>query len=188
MVEKRQDFQKLQPTLNGTQLIFLDESGFRLGDCSRYGWAPKGKDAKGKHVQCTWKTLTMVGAIGLDGVRGFMTVDSGTSRDVFEAFIEQQLVPNLNPGDIVVMDNLAAHKGLKVRQMLEKVGASILFTPPYCPEFNPIEKMWAKLKGIIRRADTLTRDSFDFAVASALDSISLHDIRAWTLHAGYQLN
>lgn len=108
----------------------MDESGFRLGDTPRYGWAPKGQHAPGQHVQGKWKHLTMIGAVALDGLRGFMTVDSGTSRDVFEAFVGQQLVPNLKVGDIVVMDNLSAHKGAKVKAMIEEVGAlhTTLFT------------------------------------------------------------
>ena len=165
----------------------MDESGFRLGGTPRYGWAPKGQDAPGQHVQGKWKHLTMIGAVALDGLRGFMTVDSGTSRDVFEAFVGQQLVPNLKVGDIVVMDNLSAHKGAKVKAMIEEVGAQVLFTPPYSPEFNPIERLWGKLKDIIRRRDTLTRDAFDKAVAVALELITTQDIRGWTIHAGYKV-
>jgi transposase len=88
----------------------------------------------------------MIGAIALDGFRGFMTIESGTSANVFEAFTEQQLVANLRHGDVVVMDNLSAHKGSKVITAIEQAGATVLFTPPYSPEFNPIEKVWGKLK------------------------------------------
>lgn len=129
----------------------------------------------------------MIGAIALDGFRGFMTIDSGTGIDVFQAFVTHELIPNLNPGDIVVMDNLAAHKNKKIVGQIESAEATVLFLPPYSPEFNPIEKTWAKLKEILRRLDTLTREAFDAAVATAMDAISESDILGWVLHAGYRL-
>lgn len=129
----------------------------------------------------------MLGAIALDGVRGFMTIDAGTSTEVFLAFIEQVLGPNLRAGDLVVMDNLAAHKAPPIREAIRKAGADILLLPPYSPEFNPIERAWGKLKDILRRGDTLTRAAFDTAVAAGLHAISIADIHAWTAFAGYQL-
>ena len=117
--------------------------------------------------------------------RGFMTIESGTSADIFEAFTEQQLVGNLRPGDVVVMDNLSAHKGSAVIEAIEEAGATVCFTPPYSPEFNPIEKMWGKLKDIIRRVETLCEEAFESAVAAAMREISVEDITAWTQHAGY---
>lgn len=128
----------------------------------------------------------MLGAIALDGVRGFMTINAGTSTDVFLAFIEHVLARNLRPGDIVVMDNLGAHKAPAVRAALQTAGA-ILLLPPYSPELNPIERAWGKLKDLLRRAETLTRATFDTAVAAALEAISLADIQAWTEFAGYRL-
>jgi transposase len=130
----------------------------------------------------------MIGAIALDGFRGFMTIESGTSANVFEAFTEQQLVANLRNGDVVVMDNLSAHKGSKVITAIEQAGATVLFTPPYSPELNPIEKLWGKLKDIIRRVETLCEEAFNAAVAVAMNEISIEDIFAWTQHAGYEPN
>lgn len=184
---RREAFIAGQASLDATRLIFVDESGFRLGSPPRYGWAPRGDDAPGKTVCGAWKTITMLGAIALDGFRGLMTIDAGTSTDVFLAFVQQVLAPSLRRGDIVVMDNLAAHRAPIVRHALEAIGAEVLFLPPYSPEFNPIEKAWAKLKDILRRVHTLTRDAFDAAVASAMDAITLHDIRAWIAFAGYGL-
>jgi len=131
--------------------------------------------------------MTMLGAISIDGVRGMMTVDSGTSYEVFDAFIEQVLVCQLKVGDIVVMDNLSAHKSQRAKKMIENAGASVLFIPPYSPEFNPIEKMWGKLKDYIRRLDTTTRQAFDQAVAAALEAITPNDLLGWTQHAGYKV-
>lgn len=131
--------------------------------------------------------MTLIGALGLDGFRGFMTLDATTDADVFLAFVEQQLVPNLRAGDLVVMDNLSAHKGKAVLAAIQKAKADVLFLPPYSPDYNPIEKAWAKIKDFIRRLPTLTRDAFDRAVAAALDAITPDDIRAWTAFSGYRL-
>lgn len=130
----------------------------------------------------------MIGAMALDGFRGLMTVNAGTSNDVFQAFVVHELVPHLCPGDLVVMDNLSAHRNATVKRWIEEAGANILFTPPYSPEFNPIEEAWAKLKDILRRAQTLTRQAFDHALAAAIDCIRLQDIRAWVQFAGYSIN
>lgn len=132
--------------------------------------------------------MTLIGAIALDGVRGTMTVDGGTGTDVMLVYLDQILVPKLNPGDVVIMDNLAAHRSKAVVATIEAAGATVLFTPPYHPEFNPIEKTWGKLKDILRRWDTLTRQAFDEAVGAALRLISTQDIKGWFLHAGYSLN
>lgn len=184
---KRKAFLAEQPQLDASKLIFLDESGFRLGSPPNYGWAPVGEKSPGKTTQGSWKTMTMIGAIALDGLRGFMTVDAATDSDVFQAYVDQELVPNLRTDDIVVMDNLGAHKIAGVRRSIEAAGAKVLYLPPYSPEYNPIEKAWAKIKDVLRRLDTLTRETFDAAVAQALATLSTEDIRGWTAHAGYVL-
>lgn len=184
---KREAFAAEQPTLNSERLVFLDESGMRLGTPPNYGWAPVGEKAYGKATHGAWLTMTMIGAIALDGWRGFVTLDAAADGDVFLAFVQQQLVPNLRPGDIVVMDNLNAHKSAAVVAAIRAAKADVLFLPPYSPEYNPIEKAWSKLKDIVRRKATLTRDAFDHAVAFAMSCISSADIRAWTNYAGYSL-
>ena len=174
-------------TFDVERLIFLDESGFRLGAPPHYGWAPIGEKSPGKSVQGAWKTMTMIGALGLAGFKGFMTIDDATSSDVFRAFIRHELRPHLRPGDLVVMDNLSAHKDAEVIETIRAAGAGVIFLPPYSPEFNPIEKAWSKMKELLRRLDTLTREAFDSAVAKAMDSITNEDIGAWFTHAGYRL-
>jgi transposase len=184
---RRIAFVRDQLKLNARRLVFLDESGFRLGTPPNYGWAPIGDKAPGKATHGAWKTITMLGAIALNGWRGFMTVQAATDREVFKAYVEQLLVPNLRRGDLVVMDNLAVHKDAAAIAAIRRAGADVLFLPPYSPDLNPIEKAWAKLKEILRRAVTLTREAFDSAVATAMDQISSGDIRAWTEHAGYSV-
>lgn len=183
--KRRLEFIREQLKLNVRRLVFLDESGFRLGTPPNYGWAPIGDKAPGKATCGAWKTMTMIGAIALNGWRGFMTVQAATDREVFKAYVEQLLVPNLRRGDLVVMDNLAAHRDPAAIAAIRRAGADVLFLPPYSPDLNPIEKAWAKLKEILRRSATLTREAFDSAVAAAMDQISTDDIRAWTEHAGY---
>jgi transposase len=185
---KREQFEEKQPELDVRRLVFLDESGFRLDSPPRYGWAPVGKKSPGKGTHGRWRTMTMIGAIALDGVRGFMTIESGTTSEVFNAFVEAELAPRLKPGDIVVMDNLSAHRNPEARRRIEAVGAEILFIPPYSPEYNPIEKYWGKLKDIVRRLPSKTRELFDNAVASAMSAITLGNIREWTAFAGYSLD
>jgi len=182
---KREAFAAEQPKLNPTKLVFLDESGFRLGSPPNYGWAPVGEKSIGKATQGAWRTMTMIGAIALNGWRGFLTVNAPTDGDIFLAFVKHQLVPNLRPGDIVVMDNLSAHKRPDIVAEIRAAGAEVLFLPPYSPEYNPIEKAWAKLKEILRRLTTVSRDAFDAAVAVAMSHVSVDDIRAWTRFAGY---
>jgi transposase len=184
---KREAFIALQPQFDGQRLIFLDESGFRLGSPPHYGWAPVGEKSPGRVVHGDWKSMTMIGALGLGGFKGFMTIDDATSTEVFREFIRQQLVPQLRIGDVVVMDNLNVHKDATVAMLLQQAGVEVVFLPPYSPEFNPIEKAWAKMKDLLRRANTLTRDAFDAAVSAAMASIDLDDILAWYRYAGYQV-
>ncbi len=185
---KRAAFEAQQPSLDVSKLVFLDESGFRLGSPPNYGWAPVGEKSPGKATHGQWRTMTMIGAIALNGWRGFLTVDAPTDGDVFLAFVEHQLVPRLKPGDVVVMDNLGAHKRPDILAVIEAAGASVLFLPPYSPEYNPIEKAWAKLKEILRRLATLSREAFDAAVGKAMGEISADDVSAWTAYAGYAIH
>lgn len=130
--------------------------------------------------------MTMIGAVALDGIRALMSVDTAMDGAVYRAFVEHQLIPNLKPGDIVVMDNLSVHKNAAALRAIEQASATVLFLPPYSPEFNPIEKVWAKLKEILRRASTLTRDIFDAALGLACRDITNENMRAWIIYAGYR--
>jgi transposase len=126
-----------------------------------------------------WKILTILGAMSLAGMVATMTIEEATDADIFLAYIEQVLVPVLRPGDVVVMDNLSAHKVDGVRRAIENAEASLLYLPPYSPDLNPIEKAWAKLKQLLRSAKPRTRVSLDLAISDALPRISSHDAKAW---------
>jgi len=185
VAERREACADKQAGLDLSKLVFLDESGFRLGSPPHYGWAPSGAKSPGKTTQGAWRTMTMIGALAVDGWRGFITINAPTDREVLLAFVEQELVRNLRRGDVVVLDNLAAHKQGSVIAAIRAAGGDVLFLPPYSPEYNPIEQAWAKLKEIVRRRSTLTREAFDAALSAAMDEISVGDIRAWAQHAGY---
>lgn len=128
----------------------------------------------------------MIGALGIKGIRALMTVEGGTDGDVFEAFVEQFLLRKLHPGDIVVLDNVGAHKPARIRALVEAAGARLLFLPPYSPDLNPIELGWSKLKGILKDFGARTHDALDAAIRRGIDLIGADDARAWFTHCGYE--
>ena len=151
-----------------------------------------GRAARGQRIaeatpQGQWKVLTLLGAIGLRGVVAAMTIESATDGEVFLAYLEQILCPKLQPGDLVIMDNLSAHKVAGVRELIQATGAELLYLPPYSPDFNPIEKAWAKLKQLLRAAKARTTEVLDAAVAEALKAITADNAAAWFRHCGYGL-
>lgn len=176
-----------QPELKHYRLFFLDESGFRLGSCARYGWSEKGTKAFGHEVHDSWETMTMIGAMTPDEICSFMTIDSGTTTEMFRSFVETYLLQYLRKGDCVLMDNLSTHKNSEITKKIEQTGAIVRYLPPYSPDLNPIEKLWAKLKESLRQLETLTRNAFDEAVAKAINNINVGDLRAWTRHCGYDI-
>ena len=132
------------------------------------------------------QVLTVLGAMRPDGTTLLATIDAGTSGDVFLAFLDAVLLPELRPGDILVMDNLGAHKLAAVRARVEARGAHIHWTPPYSPEYNPIEMYWAWLKGRLRSARARTREQLDAAIRDADAALSPEFAAQWTRHCGYR--
>jgi transposase len=126
-----------------------------------------------------WKIMTILGAMSLKGMVAAMTIEEATDGDIFLAFIEQVLSPALQPGDVVVMDNLSSHKLAAVRESIERAGAELLFLPPYSPDMNPIEKAWAKVKELLRAAQARTREALEQAIAEALQRITSENAKAW---------
>jgi transposase len=126
-----------------------------------------------------WKIMTILGAMSLSGMVATMTIEEPTDTDIFLAYIEHLLVPVLKPGDVVVMDNLSAHKAPAVREWIEKAGAEVLYLPPYSPDLNPIEKAWAKLKQLLRAIKARTKETLDQAITEALPLITPANAQAW---------
>lgn len=129
--------------------------------------------------------MTIIAAITLEGVQAAMTVDAATDTDVFGAFVTQILVPTLRPGQIVIMDNLAAHKVDWIEDRIKLAGCSVLFLPPYSPDYSPIEHMWSKVKQQLRSAGQRTIAALNDAIAEALAAITPSDCAGYFRHCGY---
>jgi transposase len=170
------------------RLIFIDETWAKTNMTRLRGRAPRGTRLVAKVPHGHWHTTTLIGALDLRGVRCSTVVDGPINADVFAAFVEQVLGPTLRPGDIVVMDNLGSHKGAKVRRLIEGRGAAAVFLPPYSPDFNPIENIFAKIKQVLRGLACRTRDTLWTAMQSVLDLVSPSDALNCFAHCGYSLH
>jgi transposase len=151
----------------------------------RYGWAPRPQRVSEAVPAGHWRTLTVLAALTVEGVLASMTIESPTDGDVFLAFLEQVLGPRLEPGHIVVLDNLGAHKVDGVRGLIENRGAQLLYLPPYSPDFNPIEQAWSKLKQLLRGARARLLDQLEPAIARAIAAITPQNPQAFFSHCGY---
>jgi transposase len=149
------------------------------------GRAPRGQRCRAAVPQGHWKTTTFTAGLRLSGLAAPMILDGPMDGDAFRAYVEHVLVPDLTPGDVVVMDNLPAHKVSGVRQAIEAAGASLLYLPPYSPDFNPIEMAFAKLKALLRAAAARTIPELWHAIAAALDAFTPAECRNYFAAAGY---
>lgn len=151
------------------------------------GRAPVGQRLVEKVPQGHWKTTTLIAALGITGIRCSTVVDGAVNGDVFQAFVEQVLVPQLQSGDVVVMDNLSSHKRARTRELIEAAGAQVLFLPPYSPDLNPIEMIFAKVKHLLRSLACRTREALWDLMQSLLDQITASDAVNCFRHCGYTL-
>jgi transposase len=152
-----------------------------------YGRAPKGERVIGAVPQNYGANVTMLAALGRHGVEAVMTIEGATDAEVFRVYVEQVLRPTLRPGDIVIMDNLRAHKAAGIREAIEQTGARLQYLPPYSPDLAPIERCWSKLKTALRAAEARTREALEHAIAQALTTITASDAHSWFHHCGYAL-
>ena len=167
--------------------MFLDESGASTQMTRNYGRAVRGKRVREGTPCGHWRTVTMLAALTRQGLRAPMTIASATDGDVFLAYLEQVLCPRLVPGEVVIMDNLPAHKVAGVRRLIEATGAHWLYLPPYSPDFNPLEQAWSKLKQHLRSAKARTLEALESAMAEALAGVTAENASAWFEHCGYGL-
>lgn len=176
-----------QLRLDPARFVFIDETWAKTNMTRLRGRAPLGKRLIAKVPHGHWKTTTLIAALDSQGMRCSTTVDGAVNREVFEAFVEQVLLPSLKAGDIVVMDNLSSHKGQRVRALIESTGAKLLFLPPYSPDLNPIELAFSKLKQLLRSAGHRTMDALWQDVQRMLNLISRDDAANFLRHCGYGL-
>jgi transposase len=130
----------------------------------------------------------MISSVRLDGTTACMAIDAATDTTIFRAYVRQVLIPTLKPGDVVILDNLSSHKDDQTTSLIEGVGASVRFLPAYSPDFNPIEKMWSKVKESLRSAKARTQKTLIKAIAKALASVTPDDARGWFTSCGYSIN
>ncbi len=151
------------------------------------GRSPRGQRLIDKTPHGHWKTTTLIAALGIGGMRCSIVVDGAVNGDVFEAFVEQVLVPELQSGDVVIMDNLSSHKRQRIRELIEGAGARLVFLPPYSPDLNPIELIFAKVKQLLRSLACRTRESLWESMQSVLDQVTSTDALNCYKHCGYTL-
>ena len=166
-------------------LKFIDESGSHLALTRLFGRAPKGERIHAGVPQNDGENVTLLAAIGTRGVSAPMTVNGAVDGTVFLTYVREVLCPTLQAGDIVAMDNLGAHKVAGVEEAIANCGARVEYLPPSSPDYNPIEKMWSKIKSFLRAAKARTREALEAALREALLEITEADIRAWFAHCGY---
>lgn len=167
--------------------MFLDESGVTTEMTRRYGRGLRGERVVEGAPAGHWRTLTLLGALTSQGMLATMTIESPTDGDVFLGYLEQVLCPRLQPGQVVILDNLAAHKVAGVRALIEARGVQLLYLPPYSPDFNPIEQAWSKIKQLLRAAKARLVEALEQAAAEAIAAITAENALAWFTHCGYGL-
>lgn len=182
---KREDYEREIALEIVSRLKFIDEAGSNLAMTRLYGRAAPGERVIDSVPKNYGENISMLACLSVSGIVAPMTIDGAVDGLVFKAYVEQVLCPTLCEGDVVVMDNLSAHKVAGVRELIESRGAKLVFLPPYSPDMNPIEKCWSKLKTYLRAAKARTRETLEKALAEALRLITKEDAAGWFASCGY---
>jgi len=182
---KRQDWRAAQEEVDPERLVFLDETGLKTDFTRLRGWAEGGERLVEAIPHGKWQTNTLVQAVALDGTRAAMILDGPINGESFAGFCEWLLAPALVPGDLVVLDNLSSHKSVRAIKAIERVGAQVVYLPPYSPDLNPIENVFSKLKQLIRGIRPRSFRQIVEAAKQVLNKITLDDLEAMFLHCGY---
>jgi transposase len=178
-------WQAAQPTLDPARLVFIDETGTSTSMARLRGRAKRGERVVGRVPWGHWKILTFVAGLRQDGVTAPFVIDRAMTRAIFLEYLRRCLVPTLRPGDIVVMDNLPAHKGEAVRKTIEEAGAELRYLPAYSPDLNPIEQAIAKLKAHLRKAQERTIDALWRRIGKLIDLFPPHECANFFANSGY---
>lgn len=169
------------------RLVFVDESGFHTSMDRLRSRAPRGERAYGKVPRNRGKNLTLIASMDLHGMGEAMCIRGGTDAGVFEAYVERILAPTLSEGQVVVMDNLGAHRPGRVRELIEARGAELVYLPPYSPDLSPIEEAFSKIKNALRKAGARTHEALLGTMAGALCEVTPQDAAGWFAHCGYEV-
>ena len=185
MAEHRRLWRIWQRFMDPASFVFIDETGASTNMVRRYGWSPCGERLVDTAPHGHWRTTTFVAGLRSTGLIAPFVLDGPMTGEAFRAYVEQFLAPALSPGDVVIMDNLAAHKVAGVAEAIAAAGASILYLPPYSPDLNPIEQMFAKLKVLLRKAAARTRETLWDTIGRLLDAFTPNECRNYLEHSGY---
>jgi transposase len=168
------------------RLVFVDECGTHTSLAPLYGHAPEGERLRLSVPRRRGKNTTMLSSMSLGGMGPTLAVGGATTAAVFEAYVEQVLAPSLRAGQVVVMDNLGAHRPKRVRELIEQRGCELLYLPSYSPDYNPIEEAFAKIKHLLRQAAARSKEALLDAIGAALSAVSAADAQSFFEHAGYR--
>jgi transposase len=182
----RRSWRVWQRYMDPARFVFLDETGASTDMVRRYGWAPRGERLVDAAPHGHWRTTTFVAGLRQSGLVAPFVLDGPMTGAAFRAYVERVLAPALAPGDVVVMDNLGAHKVAGVAEAIGAAGASLLYLPPYSPDLNPIEQAFAKLKALLRKAAARTRDALWAAIADLLSAYSHEECQNYLANCGYE--
>ena len=178
-------WRKYQGRLDPARLVFIDETWAKTNMTRLRGWSRRGSKLVDKVPHGHWRTLTFLAALRCDRIDAPLVLDGPVNGVSFTAWVEQFLLPTLSAGDVVIMDNLGSHKGAAVRQLIRSVGARLLFLPPYSPDLNPIEQVFAKLKTLLRKTNPRTVETTWRQIGSLLDAFPPHECASYLRNCGY---
>ena len=172
--------------IDAGRFVFVEHSSTNTSLRPLYAWSRRGERAFCSAPRNWGKNVTLLSSLSAEGMGPSLAVEGATTRIVFEAYLEEAHCPSLSPGQIVVMDNLSAHKGEKVRELIEERGCELLYLPPYSPDLNPIEQAFSKMKALMRKSGARTREALIGAMGDALSAISARDASGFFGHCGYR--
>jgi transposase len=175
-----------RPKLDPARTFFIDETGSTTAMARDYARAPRGERVLDEVPRNYGDVITIVGALTANGLTALFTYRGGTTKEAFVTYVREVLAPELEPGDAVVLDNLAAHKDPRVRELVENAGAKLYFLPPYSPDLNPIELAWSWVKRWLKTARARTESAVNFALRLAMDMVDAQMASRWIRHCGYE--
>jgi transposase len=184
---KRAWFRRRARRLRQRRFVFVDETAVNTAMTRRYGRAPRGERAHDSAPRNYGAHTSVIGAMGLRGLVATPAVEGAVDTLCFDAYAEKVLAPRLRPGDVVVLDNLTAHRASRIEEVAQSRGAQVLWLAPYSPDFSPIEQCWSKVKTYLRGVKARTEDELNKALAQAIGLVTKADIRGWFKHCGYSL-
>ena len=185
MARRRAQWKKYQGRIDPTRLVFIDETWAKTNMTRTHGRARRGERLVAKAPHGRWRTLTFLAALRSDRIEAPCVIDGPINGECFRAYVEQCLVPALKPGDIVIVDNLGSHKGIAVRNAIRAAGAKLFFLPPYSPDLNPIEQVFAKLKTLLRKAAERTVEATCKRIGALLSCFTPQECANYLVNAGY---